>query len=91
MQSLLLKSCSWEESLQNLIERGAGPNTSPERITLLTRLPKAAQQKGKRFWAQKYRLTVEGETHRWTGRGRTPKVSKRNLMQHIAVDSVEIK
>ncbi|WP_339720045.1 H-NS family nucleoid-associated regulatory protein, partial [Marinomonas primoryensis] len=39
----------------------------------------------------KYRLTVEGETHEWTGRGRTPKVFQAYFDAGNSRDSVEIK
>ncbi|WP_111637755.1 H-NS histone family protein [Marinomonas shanghaiensis] len=60
-----------------------------EEIALLT-APKAGATKGKTV-EPKYRLTVDGEVHEWTGRGRTPKVFQEYFDAGNSRDSVEIK
>ncbi|MCW4628625.1 MULTISPECIES: H-NS histone family protein [Marinomonas] len=60
-----------------------------EEIALLT-APKAGATKGKTV-EPKYRLTVDGEVHEWTGRGRTPKVFQEYFDAGNSRESVEIK
>ena len=60
-----------------------------EEIALLT-APKAGAAKGKTV-EPKYRLTVDGEVHEWTGRGRTPKVFQEHFDAGNSRESVEIK
>ncbi|BDX04013.1 hypothetical protein MACH16_27610 [Marinomonas pontica] len=80
-----LKSARAEE-IANLIAKSG---LTMEEIALLT-TPKAGATKGKTV-EPKYRLVVDGETHEWTGRGRTPKVFKEYFDAGNSRDSVEIK
>jgi DNA-binding protein H-NS len=63
-----LKSARAEEIASLIAKSGL----TMEEVALLT-TPKAGATKGKTV-EPKYRLKVDGETHEWTGRGRTPKV-----------------
>ncbi len=80
-----LKSARAEE-IANLIAKSG---LTMEEIALLT-TPKAGATKGKTV-EPKYRLVVAGETHEWTGRGRTPKVFQEYFDAGNSRDSVEIK
>lgn len=46
---------------------------------------KVGAKKGNKV-APKYAITIDGETHHWTGRGRTPVVFKRYVEQGGALD-----
>ncbi|NVK73356.1 MAG: H-NS histone family protein [Oceanospirillaceae bacterium] len=80
-----LKSARAEE-IANLIAKSG---LTMEEVALLT-TPKAGATKGKTV-EPKYRLTVNGETHEWTGRGRTPKVFQEYFDAGNSRESVEIK
>lgn len=79
------KSARAEEIANMIVESGL----TMEEISQLT-TPKAGATKGKTV-EPKYRLTVEGETYEWTGRGRTPKVFQQYFDAGNSRDSVEIK
>ncbi|TYL46842.1 H-NS family nucleoid-associated regulatory protein [Marinomonas sp. IMCC 4694] len=74
------------EEIANLI---AESGLTMEEIALSI-APKAGATKGKTV-EPKYRLTIEGETYEWTGRGRTPKVFQQYFDAGNSRDSVEIK
>ncbi|MGJ8645412.1 MAG: H-NS family histone-like protein [Marinomonas colpomeniae] len=80
-----LKSARAEEIATLIAKSGL----TMEEITLLS-TPKAGATKGKTV-EPKYRLTVNGETHEWTGRGRTPKVFQKYFDAGNSRKSVEIK
>ncbi|WP_394180828.1 H-NS family nucleoid-associated regulatory protein [Marinomonas posidonica] len=74
------------EEIANLIAKSG---LTMEEISLLT-TPKAGATKGKTV-EPKYRLTVDGKVHEWTGRGRTPKVFQEYFDAGNSRESVEIK
>jgi DNA-binding protein H-NS len=80
-----LKSARAEEIATLIAKSGL----TMEEIALLS-TPKAGAIKGKTV-EPKYRLTVNGETHEWTGRGRTPKVFQKYFDAGNSRKSVEIK
>ncbi|MBD5771085.1 H-NS histone family protein [Marinomonas colpomeniae] len=80
-----LKSARAEEIATLIAKSGL----TMEEIALLS-TPKAGATKGKTV-EPKYRLTVNGETHEWTGRGRTPKVFQKYFDAGNSRKSVEIK
>jgi DNA-binding protein H-NS len=80
-----MKSARAEEIASLIAKSGL----TMEEITLLT-APKAGATKGKTV-DPKYRLTVDGQTHEWTGRGRTPKVFQEYFDAGNSRESVEIK
>jgi DNA-binding protein H-NS len=80
-----LKSARAEEIASLIAKSGL----TMEEVALLT-TPKAGATKGKTV-EPKYRLKVDGETHEWTGRGRTPKVFQEYFDAGNSRESVEIK
>ncbi|MEP0074145.1 MAG: H-NS histone family protein [Marinomonas sp.] len=70
----------------------ASSGLTMEEVALLSvpKAKKAGATKGKTV-APKYRLVVDGETHEWTGRGRTPKVFQEYFNAGNSRKSVEIK
>ncbi|MCB5161245.1 H-NS family nucleoid-associated regulatory protein [Marinomonas algarum] len=82
---LALKSARAEKIASLIAESGL----TMEEVAELT-TPKAGATKGK-IVEPKYRLTVDGETFEWTGRGRTPKVFQQYFDAGNSRESVEIK
>jgi len=80
-----LKSARAEEIASLIAKSGL----TMEEVAKLT-TPKAGATKGKTV-EPKYRLVVAGETHEWTGRGRTPKVFQDYFNAGNSRKSVEIK
>jgi len=79
------KSARAEEIASLIAKSGL---TMEEVATLVA--PKAGATKGKTV-EPKYRLVVGGETHEWTGRGRTPEVFQEYFDAGNSRESVEIK
>lgn len=80
-----LKSARAEKIATLIAESGL----TMEEVAQLT-TPKAGATKGKTV-EPKYRLVVDGKTHEWTGRGRTPKVFQQHFDAGNSRESVEIK
>lgn len=80
-----LKSARAEEIATLIAKSGL----TMEEIALLS-TPKVGATKGKTV-QPKYRLTINGENHEWTGRGRTPKVFQKYFDAGNSRKSVEIK
>lgn len=74
------------EEIANLIAKSG---LTMEEVAKLTST-KVGATKGKTV-EPKYRLTVDGEVHEWTGRGRTPKVFQEYFDAGNSRESVEIK
>ncbi|MEO9275040.1 H-NS histone family protein [Marinomonas sp. 5E14-1] len=77
---------------EEIAELIASSGLTMEEVALLSvpKAKKAGATKGKTV-APKYRLVVGGETHEWTGRGRTPKVFQEYFNAGNSRKSVEIK
>ncbi|MBR7887666.1 H-NS histone family protein [Marinomonas sp. A79] len=80
-----LKSARAEKIATLIAESGL----TMEEVAQLT-TPKAGATKGKTV-EPKYRLELDGVTHEWTGRGRTPKVFQQHFDAGNSRESVEIK
>ena len=65
--------------------------TVEEIVALSTPKTSKAGAKKRNTVEPKYRLTVDGETYEWTGRGRTPKVFQEYFDAGNSRDSVTIK